>query len=124
MNEDKFQQDAIEILDRLTLMLFEDCFVLDKTLHALPKHSGIYAVKHRSQGILYIGKSFNIRNRFMGGHKALFYAYADCLPITDIRIAVVALSYAQRSQALELEARMLQIAQPRYNSIIRKQKDS
>ena len=112
MNEDKFQQDAIQILDRLTLMTFEEYFTLDKTLCELPKCAGIYAVRHRREGILYIGKSLNIRNRFMGGHKALFYAYADRFPITDIRIVVVALSYAQRSQALELEARMLQIAQP------------
>ena len=32
MNEDKFQQDAIQILDRLTLMPFEECFMLDKIL--------------------------------------------------------------------------------------------
>jgi excinuclease UvrABC nuclease subunit len=123
MDEDQCQQAAIEILDRLTAMPFEDCCKLDKTLQYLPKKSGIYAVKHRNEGILYVGKSFNIRNRFMGGHKALFYAYADHFPLSDIRVAVVILSYAQRNQALELEARMLQVAQPRYNRVIRKQEN-
>ena len=70
MNEDKFQQDAIQILDRLTLMPFEERFTLDKTLCELPKCAEIYAVRHRREGILYIGKSLTIRNRFMGSHKA------------------------------------------------------
>jgi excinuclease UvrABC nuclease subunit len=123
MDEDKCQQTAIEILDRLTMMPFEDCCKLDKALQYLPKKSGIYAIKHQNEGILYIGKSFNIRNRFMGGHKALFYAYADHFPLSDIRVAVVTLSDAQRNQALELEARILQVAQPRYNRVIRKQEN-
>ena len=70
MNEDKFQQDAIQILDRLTLMPFEERFTLDKTLCELPKCAGTYAVRHGREGILYIGKSLHIRNRFMGSHKA------------------------------------------------------
>jgi excinuclease UvrABC nuclease subunit len=120
MNDDAIISEATQILEQLATILFEDCCTLDKTLKSLPLRAGLYAVRHRQEGILYIGKTLNLRNRFMNGHKAVFYAYADRYPIEDIRVAVFLLSYEQRLRALELEARMLQIAQPRYNSRIRK----
>ncbi len=120
MNDEEITSESIEILGQLATLPFEDCCVLDKTLRSLPLRAGLYAVRHRQEGILYIGKTLNLRSRFMNGHKAVFYAYADRYPIEDIRIAIFLLSYEQRLRSLELEARMLQIAQPRYNSRIRK----
>lgn len=55
----------------------------------------------------------------MGGHKALYYAYLDRLAPDDVRIAVVTVTFQQRTQLLDLEALMLQVAKPRYNSRIR-----
>ncbi len=118
--DEAVRSEASQILEQLATIPFEDCCILDKTLKSLPLRAGLYAVRHRREGILYIGKTLNLRNRFMNGHKAVFYAYADSYPIEDIRIAIFLLSYEQRLRSLELEARMLQVAQPRYNSRIRK----
>lgn len=123
MIDDTIRSEALRILDILTSMPFEDCFPLRKEFDVLPARPGLYGVKHRDEGILYIGKTLNVRHRFMGGHKALYYAYLDRLDPDDVRIAVVTLTYNQRLRALDLESLMLQAAKPRYNSRIRQSQD-
>lgn len=123
MTHDAIRTEALRILEILISMPFEECFPLRKEFDVLPARPGLYAVKHKEEGILYIGKALNVRNRFMGGHKALYYAYLDRLDPDDVRIAVVTLTYNQRLRALDLEAFMLQVAKPRYNSRIRQSQD-
>jgi excinuclease UvrABC nuclease subunit len=123
MTDDSIQFEALRILEILSSTPFDECFPLTKELNALPTRPGLYAVRHRDEGILYIGKALNVRNRFMGGHKALYCAYLDRLNPDDERIAVVTVMFQQRTQLLELEALMLQVAKPRYNSRIRQSED-
>ncbi|WP_326972962.1 GIY-YIG nuclease family protein [Chlorogloeopsis fritschii] len=36
----------------------------------MPPRPGIYAIRHKTDGLLYIGKTKSLRSRFSGGHKA------------------------------------------------------
>lgn len=123
MPEDTLTAEATQILKQLASQPFDQCYPLLKNLTALPKRPGIYAIRHQEQGILYIGKSLNIYQRFMDGHKALYCCYIDRFAPETIRIAIVLLTDEQRQRALDLEARMIQITKPRYNSVIRQRED-
>jgi excinuclease UvrABC nuclease subunit len=123
MTEEKTKAEARRILEILASMPFDDCLPLLRTFKDFPPRPGLYAIRHRIEGILYIGKSLHIRNRFMGGHKALYMSYVDRLDPDDVRIAVVPLTYEQRLCLLDLEATMIQIVKPRYNSVIRQSED-
>ena len=68
---DPIVQESQAILATLALTEFNNCIPLSKEFRQIPMTAGIYAVKHRSLGILYIGK----RDRFRGGHKALLWAF-------------------------------------------------
>jgi excinuclease UvrABC nuclease subunit len=123
MPEDALTTEAIQILEQLTHQPFDECFPLVVSLTSLPKRPGIYAIRHKEEGILYIGKSLNVRQRFMDGHKALYRCYVDRLAPEEIRIAVALIADEQRRRMLDLEARMIQMIKPRYNSIIRQRED-
>lgn len=76
----------------------------------------IFPVKHRIIGILYIGKTRTLRDRFRGGHKALLWAFIEELKATDIRIAFYPLDFIQwRQLSLELESLIIQAVNPPYN---------
>ena len=78
--------------------------------------AGIYAVKHRTFGILYIGKTRTLRDRFRGCHKALLWAFIEGLKATDIRIAFYQLDFTQWIQlSSELESLIIQAVNPPYN---------
>ncbi|MBD1856427.1 MULTISPECIES: GIY-YIG nuclease family protein [Leptolyngbya] len=113
------QQEAIRILQILIDTPFDECCPLSKDYADLPNRLGIYAVKHRKEGILYIGKAANIRTRFTGGHKAISWAYIERIDPDDIRICTVVLSNEWRRSQLELETLMIQTLKPRYNIRIR-----
>jgi excinuclease UvrABC nuclease subunit len=123
MTEDALTIEARQFLHELANQPFDECFPLLKTLAALPKRAGIYAIRHREAGILYIGKSLDLRQRFMDGHKALYCCYIDRFAPESIRIAIVLVRDEQRRRMLDIEARMIQITKPRYNSVIRQRED-
>jgi excinuclease UvrABC nuclease subunit len=117
--DDEIRAEALRILEILNTHPFDDCYRITKDFSDLPARLGIYAVRHRQDGILYIGKAANLRYRFIGGHKALLWAYVERLEIDDLRIAAVVMSSQWRRSQLELETLILQIVKPRYNSRIR-----
>jgi excinuclease UvrABC nuclease subunit len=119
MTDAEIKAEALRILQILTTTPFDQCAPLSKQFESLPNRMGIYAVKHRQQGILYIGKAASLRQRFIGGHKALVWALIDRLDPDDIRIASVLTSFQWRRSQLELETLIIQIVKPRYNSKIR-----
>jgi excinuclease UvrABC nuclease subunit len=123
MTEDALTTEATQILEQLAAQPFDQCYPLLPTLTDLPKRPGIYAIRHQEQGILYIGKSLNLRQRFMDGHKALYRCYLDRFPPEIIRIAIVIITDEQRRRILDIEARMIQMTKPRYNSVIRQRED-
>jgi len=112
------QEEAIRLLDILSTTPFNNCCPLSREFQELPNRTGIYAIRHRFQGILYIGKSGNVRNRFRGGHKALGWAFIDRLDPDDVRIAVVRLSFEWIRLSLQLENIVLRQVRPPYNERI------
>lgn len=107
--------EALRILKTLSEMPFDDCCPLTRDFVDLPSRPGIYAVKHKTQGILYIGKSGSVKGRFKGGHKALGWAFMDRLNPDDVRIAVVTLSLPWIRLSLQLEQIIIRQLLPPYN---------
>lgn len=87
-NDDELKAQARLILDAIAFTPFADCQPLDRNFNNLPSRPGIYAIRHESQGLLYIGKTKNLRSRFSGGHKAFLWAWLDQHIAQDVRIAV------------------------------------
>ena len=78
--------------------------------------AGIYAVRHRSLGILYIGKTRLLRDRFRGGHKALLWAFIEELRVGDTRIVFRSLRFDEWIElSAELESLIIQAVNPPYN---------
>ena len=107
--------EALRILALLKEMPFEDCCPLTREFDELPPLPGIYAVRHKVQGVLYVGKSGSVRSRFKGGHKALAWALMDRMNPDDMRIAVVTLSYQWIRLSLPLEKLIIRELRPPYN---------
>lgn len=116
--QDSLYQEAARLLTVLSTLPFQDCSPLSREFNELPNRPGIYAIKHSSRGILYIGKSGNVKSRLRGGHKALGWAFIDRLDPDDVRIAVVTLSFRWTRLSLQLEGIMLRQTRPPYNDRI------
>ncbi len=67
---DSTQQEARQILDTLAFIPFEQCHPLSREFTSIPARVSLYAFRHLSEGLLYIGKAKNLRDRLRGGHKA------------------------------------------------------
>ena len=110
------QRSAQAILDYLVSVPFEDCIPVSKEFRELPMSAGIYAVRHRSLGILYTGKTRLLRDRFRGGHKALLWAFIEELRVGDIRIVFRSLNFDEWVElSSELESLIIQSVNPPYN---------
>jgi excinuclease UvrABC nuclease subunit len=118
-NDSELQAQARVILDTIAFRPFEQCQPLTRKFEKLPARPGIYAVRHRIDGLLYIGKTKSLRGRFSGGHKAFLWAWLDKYNDEDIRIAVQIVSYwGNPALLLELEAIILRATEPPYNTQI------
>jgi GIY-YIG catalytic domain len=110
------QQQAREILDRLAFTDFNLCLEINRTFHHLPRALGIYAIRHRTDGLLYLGKTNDLSTRFNGGHKSFTWAWLDLYPPGDVRIAIERLDrWGKAGLLLELEAILLRATEPPYN---------
>jgi len=113
---DASQTEARAILNHLASTTFRDCIPLSKEFRELPMNAGIYAVRHRTMGILYIGKTRLLRDRFRGGHKALLWAFIENLNARDTRITFYELEFEQWIRlSSELESLIIQAVNPPYN---------
>jgi excinuclease UvrABC nuclease subunit len=110
------QAQAQAILDQIAFIPFEQCQPLTREFQNIPARPGIYAVRHRIDGLLYIGKTKSLRGRFSGGHKAFMWAWLDKYHDEDVRIAVQVISHWENpTLLLELEAIILRATEPPYN---------
>ena len=110
------QQQAIEILDRLVLVSFDLCLEINRTFNHLPRAPGIYAIRHRTEGLLYLGKTNDLSTRFNGGHKSFTWTWLDLYIPSDVRIAIERLDrWGKPGLLLELEAILLRATEPPYN---------
>lgn len=108
----------MRLLEIIGTTSFDDCYPLSRKFRELPNRAGIYAIRHRSQGILYLGKSGSVRVRLRGGHKALGWAFIDRLDPDDVRVVVARLSFPWTRLSLQLEQIMIRQVRPPYNDRI------
>ncbi|WP_448570225.1 GIY-YIG nuclease family protein [Trichothermofontia sp.] len=110
------RQQAKAILDQLAFMPFEQCLAIDRQFNHLPTRPGIYAIRHQTEGVLYLGKTNDLGTRFNGGHKAFTWAWLDRYPPTEVRIAIVVLErWGNPALLSELEQMLLRSTEPPYN---------
>jgi len=115
-NNSEVQNQARRILDAIAFTPFEQCQLLNRDFSHIPARPGIYAIRHKTDGLLYIGKTKSLRGRFNGGHKAFLWAWLDKYSDEDVRIAMETIPYWQNpALLLELEAIILRATEPPYN---------
>ena len=118
-NDSELQAQARRILDAIAFMPFDLCQPLSREFDGIPSRLGIYAIRHKTDGLLYIGKTKSLRGRFSGGHKAFLWAWLDKYNDEDIRIASQFISHwGNPALLLELEAIILRATEPPYNAQI------
>ncbi|MDD1415042.1 GIY-YIG nuclease family protein [Dolichospermum sp. ST_con] len=114
--ESDLKIQAQVILDAIAFTPFEQCQPLNRRFDNITRSPGIYAIRHKTEGLLYIGKAQNLRSRFSGGHKAFLWAWLDKYRDEDVRIAVQPISHWENpGLLLELEAIILRATEPPYN---------
>jgi excinuclease UvrABC nuclease subunit len=97
-------------------MPFKQCQPLIHGFESIPALPGIYAVRHRTNRLLCIGKTKSLRERLSGGHKAFLWAWLDKYNDEDVRIAVELIAHwGNPTLLLELEAIILRATEPPYN---------
>ncbi len=111
-------EEAARLLRVLNTLPFQECCPLSREFYELPNRPALYALKHRTQGILYIGKSGNVKSRFRGGHKALGWAFIDRMNPDDVRIAAAILPFQWTRLSLQLERIVIRQTRPPYNDRI------
>ena len=84
---DEIRTEALKILEALLTTPFEDCITLSRDFSTLTTRHSIYAIRHQTERLLYIGKSQNPKQRFAGGHKALVWCWFERYDPDDVRIA-------------------------------------
>lgn len=110
---------ARDILEALLKIPFSECASITRDFAGLTSKPGLYAVRHRDDGLLYVGKAQDIRERFKGGHKALTWSWLADYDYKDVAIATHTLDFMQwRALSSELEGIILHISKPPYNACI------
>lgn len=106
---DSIQLEARQILDTLAFTPFAQCHPLSREFATIPARVGLYAFRHSSYGLLYIGKAKNLRDRLRNGHKAFLWGWLDRYDPDDVRITFVTINQWQKPGLLyELETLILQ----------------
>lgn len=115
MNE--IEEQAKLLLQALLSMPFESCIPITREFRDLPVRPGLYAIRHRENGLLYLGKTKKLRERFRGGHKACTWSWLDDYDHRDVAISFVPLSMVDVLKlGDELESILIHATQPPYNA--------
>jgi excinuclease UvrABC nuclease subunit len=110
------ESESVKILQILANTSFEECYQITRSFENLPNKPCIYAVRHKVEGLLYIGKARNTFERFRGGHKAFLWAWLERYDPDDVRLITHVLpSHQWVTLSLKLETLILQASRPPYN---------
>jgi hypothetical protein len=113
----QLEDQANEMLQELLSVPFESCASISRDFYDLPMMPGIYAVRHRHLGLLYLGKAKKLRDRFRGGHKACTWSWLDDYDNRDVAIAFARLTMLDVLKlGDELEGILIYATQPPYNA--------
>jgi GIY-YIG catalytic domain len=112
----EIEAQAKVILDFLVQQAFLDCVPISRNFVDLTTKPGIYAVRHRSDGLLYVGKAQDIKERFRGGHKAVTWSWLAEYHHQDVAIATYEIDFQQwRTLSSKLEGIILIWSKPPFN---------
>ncbi len=110
------QAQAQLILDFLVKLPFADCVSITHNFADLTTKPGIYAVRHRTDGLLYVGKAQDIKERFRGGHKAVTWSWLAEYRHQEVAIATYEIDFGQwRTLSSKLEGIILIWIKPPFN---------
>jgi hypothetical protein len=110
------EAQAQAILDFLVKLPFADCLPITRDFADLTTKPGIYAVRHRTDGLLYIGKAQDIKERFRGGHKAVTWSWLAEYHHQDVAISIYEIDFGQwRTLSSKLEGIILIWSKPPFN---------
>jgi hypothetical protein len=113
------EAQARTILEALLKADFLDCVPITREFAELTTRPGIYAVRHRIEGLLYVGKAQDIKERFRGGHKSITWSWLADYNHRDVAIATYTLDFMQwRALSSELERIILNLSEPPFNARI------
>lgn len=113
------EAQAHTILESLLKTKFSECAPITKEFAELTTKPGIYAVRHRIDGLLYVGKAQDIKERFKGGHKAMTWSWLEDYDHREVAIATHTLDFMQwRALSSELERIILNLSKPPFNARI------
>jgi excinuclease UvrABC nuclease subunit len=112
----EIEVQAREILNFLVQLPFSNCVRISRDFAELTTKPGIYAIRHRLEGLLYIGKAQDIKERFRGGHKAITWSWLEDYDHRDVAIAVREIDFQQwRRLSSDLESIILIWSKPPFN---------
>ena len=92
---------------------------LSNLMASLPHHSGVYLMKDREEEIIYVGKAKDLKKRVTS------YLKAEGIKTTALLERVEGLDYiltANEKEALILESTLIKKHRPRYNVVLRDDK--
>ncbi len=113
---DSIEVQARAILDSLMQRPFSDCVPITRGFANLTTQPGIYAVRHRNEGLLYVGKAQDIKERFRGGHKAITWSWLEDYNHRNVAIATHPIDFRQwRLLSSDLEGIILVWSKPPFN---------
>lgn len=113
------EAQARVILDSLMNVPFSECISISRDFADLTTKPEIYAVRHQSEGLLYVGKAQDIKERFRGGHKSITWSWLADYDHRDVAIATHTLDFLQwRALSSELERIILHLTEPPFNARI------
>jgi predicted GIY-YIG superfamily endonuclease len=112
----EIEVQAREILNFLVQLPFSNCVRISRDFAELTTKPGIYAIRHRLEGLLYIGKAQDIKERFRGGHKAITWSWLEDYDHRDVAIAVREIDFRQWGRlSSDLESIILIWSKPPFN---------
>jgi hypothetical protein len=117
MSRDEIEAQAYAILDWLVKTPFDQCLPITRDFKQITANASLYAVRHRTLGLLYIGKTRYTRERFRGGHKAFLWSWLDAYQADDVRLLIYPLNFTQvKTLSSQLEAIIIAATKPPYNA--------
>lgn len=115
-DDSDIQLEARVIINFLAFTPFSECTPISRSFNNIPSRPGLYALRHVDDGLLYIGKAKDLKNRLRGGHKAFLWSWLDYYKPEDVRVIVYPLGYfGKAGLLLELEKIILRATEPPYN---------
>jgi hypothetical protein len=112
----ELESQAHKILNFLVQRPFTDCTPISRDFANLTTKPGIYAIRHHQEGLLYIGKAQDIKERFRGGHKAITWSWLEDYDHRDVAISTYEIDFQQwQTLSSNLEGIILIWSKPPFN---------